>query len=362
MITPEAVKLQLLNMLPRYTDEFSTMVTDATAEVIAGDLIQCTKAAHGLVSGDVVSVASAEILVPISAESYDLVKKEITLTCSFDHDRTSGLVGKGVYNKAVLTGFDDPTYNDTFVIIEATDDTITFKVDAAPVGALGVMHEDRSLILGLSEATVVNDDTFTVPNVDTLIPIGGEFDDFSFATASRVVIAADPQRATNAFGQRANADPTLFIIFEQESASKDREGMSDAILALSPQNDMIVEYVPQITLLYMSSTKKDPLAGIVSQKIYAEIRPALRRSMFGHRFESVDASITFAAAEIANASVYYKTGGYVHSFVYQAPYKISLEQGTVDDAPNVSLRKVIMNSTMFDTEGALLSLEVDPEI
>lgn len=361
MITPEAVKTQLMNVLPQFTSVFSDMLTDITAVVSAGNIITCTKVGHGLSTGDVVSVSESQVAVPITGQAYDSVTKEATLTCDFEHDRTSGTSNKGEYNKAVLTGFDDTTYNNTFVITSATRTTVTFTADAAPIGALGIMTENRSLTLGFAEITKVNEDTFTIPLIDTLLPEGSIFSSISVATASRIIIAADGQRAVNAFGRRADIKASLFVIFGQESASKDRATISDAVLQANAQNDLRVDYIPTVTLMYMESSKKDPLASVIQEKVYSEIRQAIRRSMFGHRFDDPDSAIVFAAIEIANAPEFYNNNDYIHSFVYQIPYVVTLEQGNVN-RPNVSLREVIMNSKMFNTEGALLALEAEPEI
>lgn len=362
MITPETVKTQLLAVLPRNTTEFSTMLTGVVA-VTTASTIACTKVAHGLATNDVISVSDAEIDLQVSLASYDAITDKVTLTVSSEHDRTSGLVDKGEYNKAVLSGFADSTFNGTFAILSATETTVTFTAPnkLAPVGALGVMTENRSLILGLAVVTVVDEDNFTIPLGDNDLASGVPFSTFSMATASRILIAADMQRAIDAFKARADREPSLFIIFEQESASKDRETLSDAVIAVTAQNDMQITYLQGITLVYMSSTKKDPLAGIVQEKVYGEVRPAIRKSMFGHRFEFSDSPLVFAAIETANAPVYYNAGNYLHTFVYQIPYKIDLEQGEVE-RPNVSLRHILMDSTMFNAEGALLALELEPEI
>ena len=78
-------------------------------------------------------------------------------------------------------------------------------------------------------------------------------------------------------------------------------------------------------------------------------------------YDDPDIVVQFAGTEISNAPVIRNSGYYIHQFTYQLPYRISLEQGDILRR-NVSFRGLIVNSTMFDSEGALASLEVEPII
>jgi len=360
MITPNDVKQRLMEALPRYTQEFGDNVSGSA--VVASGVIKITSAGHGLATGAVIVGADVKIIVPVTGSSFDSGTGKVTLTTSFEHDRTSGLSNKGGYNKAVLQDFADSNYNGSdFTITSAERETITFDADADAVGALGNMIEPRSLLLGFLVVTKIDDNTFSVPLADTLIPEGVVFDTYDYSTAQRIFIAADATRAVTEYNKHRDPKPALFIVFGPEDASKDRNTVSDAVITATPQNPVKLTYLPQFTLMAMAVTKTEHLAATKQQQIYEEIRPALRKVMYAHTFESADTSMNFAAVEVSNQPNRWNTGYYVHNFLYSSPYAISFEQGDVV-RHNVSFRDIVVNSTMFDNEGALVSLEAEPEI
>lgn len=345
--------------IPQYTDEFSdTVVGVATVD---GSTISVISAAHGLEVDDVVVVSKADITIPIDSVIYDALLKRATLTCSFEHDRTSGAGDKGGGNVATLKGFADDNYNGDFTILSATKTTITISQDADVIGVLGTMTESRNLTLGFSVVTIVDVDTFTIPLEDTQIPNGTVFSGLNFVTEQRIVIAADDTRATNIFAQHRNTKPTLFIIFGPENASKDRDTVNDAITACTAQNPLNLVYIPEMTFLAIAGTSKQQTAEAQQQKIYSEVRPAIRKAMYGFVFEDDDAAITFAGVEVGNAPTFWNNDNYVHSFDYQVPYRITIKQG-YNDRRHVSFRDIIVDSKMFNNDGALASFEEEIEI
>lgn len=360
MITPEDVKYQLMSTLPRYTDEFGDRVV-GSAEV-SGGVIEVTAAGHGLSTGDTIVGSDISVRVPITDKSFDEDAGEITLTCGFEHDRTSGSADLGGYNVAVLEGFDDSTYNDSFSIISAARTTVVLAASAAPVDALGYMIEVRSLYFGFLTVTVIDANTFSIAVEDGL-PNGAVFESFDFVSEQRILIAADLTRAHTLFSQRRDSSekPFLFIVFGVETASKDRNVVNDAVLAANSQNPMDILYIPEVVLYEMVGTKQQHSAATKQQEIYASVRPALRQSMYGHVFDGGDTLINFAAHEVSNSPLFFNTSFYIHSFTYNIPYKIHIEQGDTSRR-NVSLRSIVVNTKMFDNEGALVSFETEPEI
>ena len=356
MITPNDVKLQLMATLPQYTDEFSTTVEGA-ASVVSG-VIKAVKAAHGLATNDVITVSNVKAIIPISLVSFDSVLSRATITTSFDHDRTSGSGDKGGGNIATLSGFVDSNYNGDFAIISATRDTFTISADADVVGDLGDLIEPRTLNLGFQTVTVLNVSTFTVPLDDTQIPEATVFDTYNYVTEQRILIAADATRATTMFGQRRGTEPTLFIIFGAENASKDRNIVNDAITTANAQNPLNIVYIPNVTLMEIACTKTQQSAATKQQEIYEEVIPAIRKAMYGFVFGDDNTAITFAGVELGNTPQFWNQDHYVHLFDYQIPYRITIEQGH-NNKNHVSFRDIIVNSTMFDNEGALVSLSAE---
>ena len=357
MITPEDIKYQLMATLPRYTTEFGESIS-ANAAVVSSGAIKVTVTNHGLNSGDVIVGSDIKVIIPITSVVYDSVTKKATITTAFDQDRTSGLGDNGGYNVASLQDFADDDYNGDFTIRSATNDTMVISANADVTGALGNMIEDRSPLLGYLTITKIDANTFTVPLADTAIPNAAVFNTFMYTSSQRIFIAADAVRAVTAYAQHRNQEPALFIVFGTETASKDRNTINDAVVTATAQNPLHITYIPEVTLITLASTKTEHLASIKQQEIYETIRPALRKAMYGHIFEDTDTVQVFAAVEISNAPDRWNTGYYVHNFVYSIPYRISIEQGDVVRR-NVSLRNIVVNSSMFDTEGALVVADME---
>ncbi len=334
----------------------------AGAATVDGSVISVVAVAHGLDSDDVIVVSEANIIVPIDSVSYDSVLSRATLTCAFEHDRTSGAGDKGGGNIATLQGFADANYEGDFTILDdATRTTLEISQDADVAGALGNMLEPRNLTLGFAVVTVVDVDTFTIPLVDTQIPDGTVFNTLNFVTDQRIEIAADEVTATNMFGQRRGTEPTLYIIFGQENASKDRDTVNDAITACTSQNPLNLVYIPTMSFLTIACTKTNDATLAQIQKIHGEIKDAIRKSMYGFVFESADTAINFAGVEVSNGEAFWNNSHYVHSFDYQVPYRITIKQGH-NNRRHVSFRDIVVNSKMFNNDGALVSLEAEPAI
>ncbi len=360
MITPNDIKLQLMQELPKYTDKFGTVFEGSA--VVLGGVIKVTSVGHKLTTGDIIFVTDAKVILPITLASFDSGTDRTTLTTGYEHDRTSGTIDIGGFNKAVLQNFDDPTYNGSdFTILSATRTTMVISADAAPTGALGEMVEPRDRLLGAVIVTVVDVDNFTVSLDGEAIPDGEIFEDFKYSSSQRILVAADEERAVSMYKQHRDADPILFVIFSGESASKDRNAINDAVAANTSQNPMHLTYIPEVTLLTFVRTPDELLASTEHQFTYETLRPSIMRAMYGHIFDNTDTLIQFAAHEIFNTPVFHNKGYYIHRFVYNVPYRVSILQGDVAKI-SVSFRDLIVNSKMFDTEGALLSLEVSPEI
>ncbi len=361
MITPESVKLQLMALLPRFTDEYSTTVV-GTDVVVDGDTVKITAVAHGLETGDVIVASDVKAIVPVASVVFDSDVKQATITTIFEHDRTSGEGDKGGGNVATLQDFTDDNYNENFDIIEATRTTFVISVDADVTGDHGNLIESRTLFLGFLKVTVIDVNTFSVELVDSQLPNGTEFKTFDFVTDLRIFIAADATRAVTKYAQPANAKPTLFIIFGAENASKDRNVVNDSIAAANAQNPLQITYIPEVTLKTIACTKNEQLAAVQQQKVYAEIKPAIRKAMYGYLFDgSNNESVIFAAVEQGNVPEFWNQDHYLHNFDYQIPYILTKDQG-YDNKRHVSFREVVVASKMFNNEGALVELTTDPEI
>jgi len=358
-MTPEDIKLQLMAVLPRYTTEYCDTVS-ASAVVDSG-AISIASPSHGLESGDLIVNSTSDISIPITGITYDSVSEQATIQTSFDHDRTSGTGDKGGGNVATLSGFTDSNYNGDFDIIEATRDTFTISASADVIGALGILEESRDIQLGFSEVTVVDDDNFTVPLEDTQIPDSTDFSDFVYTANQRICIAADDTRAVTMFGQRRDQEPTLYVIMGQEFASKDRNTVNDSVMAATAQNPVNLVYVASVSLLTIAQTNKQQSAETQQQKVYDEIVPAVRRAMYGFVFDIPDVNIVFAGIEADNAPVFYNQNTYLHVMNYQLPYRITIEQG-YNNRRHVSFRDIVLNSKMFNNDGASVDFEAEIEV
>ena len=356
MITPSLVKAQILQFLPVYTDLFADPVFGSA--VISGSLIAVNSTAHGLETGDVIPVSSAEVVNPITGVSF--ANGIATLATTFSHDRTDATDDFYETNIAALEGFADSNYNGDFEIQSLPSRTeINISRDADVVGDLGDLFETRFMFITSYEVTKVDDDNFTVVSPQSL-PDGTVFKTFKYVVDARVYIASSVKRALAMYTLAETDKAVMFIIFGAEAASKSRESLSDSISSASAQNPLRITYLPMINFLVFLNVSNDLSGAKALQSIYGEIGPALRRTMYAHGFSIDDVSIQFRAVEANNEQEFYDTAAYAHSFTYQLPYQITQRQGSFF-RENVSLEHILVNAKMFDTEGALIEIDVDLE-
>ena len=363
MITPNIIKSQLFQFLPVYTDLFSEVITAGQSNIISGDELTVTKTDHGLETGDVIVVAEAISRLTITGAS--LSDGLLTYTTSSNHDLSSVRRDGRLfdYNQATLTGIPLPGESGTFPVVDIPDQNkFTIEATASPSPATGILLEKRSLYVSPATVTKVDDDRFIIPNPDTALPDGFTINTIKYCSKSRIYVAATIERAKAMYTKVEGIDEAvLFIVMRPESASKDRHAYSDAIATVKAQNPIRLKYLPEVDFFVFLPTPDD-LSGAKAQNVaYVDIRTAIRKAMYAHIFltdETVDTQ--FAAVEASNSPEDYNTAVYVHSYSYQIPYEISFEQGDTFRT-NVSARNILINSKMFDNEGALVSVNIPLE-
>jgi len=359
MITPDDVRNQLLANLPRHTSMLASIEEGDAIATATSVLIN--RPGHKMASGTIITVADVQVRIPVTSQVFDSVLKRTTITLEFDHDRTSGDTA-GEFNAATFDGFGDLSFNADFDIISAERDTLVIYTPLEMVaGDLGYLVERRGLEEGLAVVVRVDDDFFQIELQDTAIPVDAVFEVFKFTACQCIKVASDLKKAADDFAKHANMPNTLYIVFGQEVASKDRHTANDSIISANSQNPIMVTYIRKFSIYYMTKVKDDQLCACASQRMYETLQPALRKSLFGYEFSYPGAQIVFAAIEESNVSVPWNSGFYVHEFQYNVPYRIDLNQGyTARDS--VSLRNITVDAKMFDTDGALVSLNAEIEI
>lgn len=359
MITPSLVKAQVLQFLPVYTDLFADAINGSAAYSLAGNLITINSVGHGLETGDVIPVHQADVINPITGVSF--ASGIATLTTTFNHDRTN--TTKDAYyktNKAELEGFADSNYNGEFdVQLLPSRTQINITEDADVIGALGDLVEAQFTLITSYSVTKVDDDNFTVVS-PRVYPDGTAFKNFKYIKSARVHLAANASRALSAYTKIDSDKAVIFILFGPETVSKDRNSLSDAITSATSQNPVRLTYLPEVSFLVFLNTSDDLTGAKAMQTIYEEVKPALRRTMFAHGFNKEDVDIQFRAVESDNLQEFYDTAAYVHRFSYQIPYQITQGQGFVF-RPNVAFDDILVNATMFDTDGALIQATISLE-
>ena len=267
-------------------------------------------------------------------------------------------------NTATLIGFADSNFNGDFPIIDIpAENQFVIVASAAPSGGIGRVLENRNLFISPAVVTKDGDDSFSIPDVDTGLPPNLVFETLTFVKSARIYVAATVERAKAMYTRVDAEEDVLFIVMQSEVASKNRQTESDAILTAKAQNPIRLKYLPEVTFFVFIKTPDDLSGAAAQEAAFREIRTAIRKAMYAHIFlEENDDSIDtqFAAIESANSPEEYDTAVYVHSYTYQIPYEISFEQGDTFRT-NVSLRSILINSTMFDTEGALVSANIAVE-
>jgi len=310
--------LHLIQELPKYTDKFSEKFTVDSAS-ISGATVTIGKTAHGLITGNIISVVGGAFLNPIS--DIDDSGEGVLMTTANSHDLTGQEAGVyEVYLSSVTDSSVDGLYT-----LEGTIDRLQFLVPTFPDTGLTdvILSEFREVgIDGLYSVTVINADTFTYELSDDPEVTMDITTDTEIKHSFRISGASTIQRCVSAYEQQTAGKLWGFVVLGENAVSKSRAAQSDIDTEQGGLNYWDAQYLSPFVLYVFS-----PVAGTTAlseRDDMEDLRPHLFRSLLGARFDSgfkySEGTSTIPVSDGVNL---YQEKFYVHEFSFQQMSSIS---------------------------------------
>lgn len=270
---------QIRAVLPTYTDLFGDIVTINSISAFGGTATITTSSAHGLSTGQAVTIVGVETRTPISAFVQDGLN--FTFTTSADHDLTFDWPE---HNKIELGGFTDSSWNASFTLT-SSDNRRNFKVQSANTAPVlngnEYLLEDNRVdgLNGVYSITVTGMTTFTV-NGDfldgTYTPINGKV--FS---APRVASVINIDRALDEYTKQNLNDFWIFVEPLNVDVSKDRNTFSDATVTIAGGNDIRTRMIDGFTVYIVAPTTDQIAAETALDICRHDLLLPMMRTLYG---------------------------------------------------------------------------------
>tara|TARA_R110000850_G_scaffold115092_2_gene230093 strand:- start:291 stop:1337 length:1047 start_codon:yes stop_codon:yes gene_type:complete len=275
---------QIRAVLPNYTDLFGDAIGITSITASGNIATVTTTTAHGLSSGNAVTVAGVETRTPISSASQDGIN--FVFETGLDHDLT---LGWPEHENIELGGFTDANWNTAFAL-KAVDNRRTFKVmsaNTAPTlnGGEYLLEKDRvDGVNGAYSTTVTGANTFTVSgefNDGTYTPVNG-----SVNLNPRVAVVIDIDRALEEYTKQGVDDYWLFVEPMDAEVSKDRDTYSDATATIANGQDMRTRIIDGF-VCYVVAPVTNQIAGEASLDVCRhDLLLPMMRTLYGTKFDT----------------------------------------------------------------------------
>lgn len=276
------VVAQLQLILPKYTNYFS--VTQSISSIVAsgGTATIVTSSAHGLQSGQAVTLAEVEILTAIDSP----VTQDgliFTFKTTVNHDLTYGWQP---HDTVTLSGFTDSNWNGSFNLMDVPNRK-TFKVQSTntipTLNGNEKLHEIRNDgVNGRYEITVVDTTTFT---------ISGSFIDGTYTggyvrTGVRISGSVTIERALEQYTKQNITDMWCYVVMNDNEISKDRNTFSDATATRGVGDDVRIRLIDGFTVIFIKNTSKDIQGRQAMDIVRHDLLLPLMKTLFGTRFDT----------------------------------------------------------------------------
>jgi hypothetical protein len=220
---------RLKEILPKYTDDFSTILNVSTL-TRSGTTITCTSAtAHGLSNNDYVTIRGAK--KPIALSSITFLNGIATATASTDHE----LSDPSLYSPANLPLYVEIAgasgYNGVKELVSVpTNLTFTFKVSGSPSTVAGgfLLAEDEDGYNGYKQITLINSTSFSYQTTGTMqSPAQGTI---QVSCLTRIDHAPTPARIQQYYSTNSSnvSQVWAYVVLSQNQSFKDDTIVGDS--------------------------------------------------------------------------------------------------------------------------------------
>jgi hypothetical protein len=343
---------KLKEIVGLYTDDFSD-VSSLTSLTRSGSTITAVKTAHGLTTGDYLTIRGAK--EPIALTSISRVDNIGTVVSAIDHK----LSDPSLYSPAQrplyveLAGNDPSDYNGVFELLTVPDDTsFTFKITTTPTTpattAGYLLLEDQDGYNGYKQITVIDVNSFSYPTTNTNLgsPAQGTL---QISNSTRIAYSATPDRILDFYSENAEGilKNWLFVVMGDQIVYKDGTVASD--LSTAQEKNQSYWYTVQQNLeIYIVIPSKGSILGGAESDLARSYETALLRSIVNYAFPSPLTEEDYQPITyVGNETDDYIKAYYVHRFDF-------LAKGFVQTPDTISFNKGVplqlINGTITDKQ------------
>ncbi len=333
---------QLITYLPLKTDLFSNIIAVSSFAYAASTVTVTTATAHGLITGNIVTVKGAlEQNQITSLTSSDGVATAVTTN---NHDLTTG------YQETVnISGADQAEYNGDKTLVSVIDEkTFTFSIEGTPVSpATGTIYLNEDLAFGYNgtfSVTVINTTTFTYAVIRDL---GIENGSPNLSTSPRIFSGNNIDRIITAYTKQSPSDYVLFINLGLTRSSRDRQTDTDASYEYT-WGDYRQHLIQEINLYVFAPTTETVNAGVV-RDTFEDLRFDFIGTLCGAKLDSGSSDTDRRALTYLEDDLELYNGAFlIHRYSFEVVYDITTSDVFVPNESVVIKELGINYSNEFD--------------
>lgn len=310
---------QLVIEIPKHTSLFSSSVAISSLTFAGSTVTAITGAAHGLTTGDYVTIEGA------------LFKNEITsltstddiayATTSVPHDLTEEW-----QDTATISGADQSEYNGDKTLLSAnTRSTFTYEISGSPASpATGTIYLEENRIdtfNGRYEITVIDPTAFTYETNKDLSTVAGGTP--VVYTSARIAPVVDIQAAIDAYTEQNIDKYWAFVVIGEATISRDRAIDNDAAMLITRAESVKMLEIENMSI-YVFIPTVDEIAGAHARDAIDDIYPAFLKCIGGYKPPTYLAQTRFSGITPESHAMFaYNKAFYIHEFRWQCVRNIS---------------------------------------
>lgn len=346
----EHVIAQMQLILPKKTDLFSTKISTALS-YSAGTVTGVTATAHGLTTGDYVTISGTLTKTVISSLTF--AGGVATAVTSSDHDLT-----QGYQSTVTIEGANQTEYNGTFALLTVPNRrTFTFSVSGSPVtpatGTPVLLEDKLASYNGRHQITVVNSTTYTYITTNVLSATAGGSPVTN--TEVRVSGAITVERALEAYTEQPDGNYWAFVVLGDTDISRDRSILSDVNIHLTGKEKKRIREIENVMVAVVIPSTNS-IAGREERDKVDDVKVALYKTLFGFKVPSSFSEERQAIlVPIGDRFFGYEKAYYAHIFDFQTVQDIVWEDG-VEPADNAAFRDMQIN---FENDFSEVIMQTD---
>lgn len=310
---------QLAILLPKFTDKVTDALTITSISVSSNVATVTTSSAHGIATGDAVTLANVEAKTPITARSQSGLN--FTFTTSPANDLTFGWPD---HANITLSGFTNANWNGSFAL-KAVPNRFNFTVQSAeaiPVlNGNEVLHEIRSDgINGQFSATKVSATIFTITGTF----IDGVYTGGTVNKDVRVTGSVTIERALEQYTVQKFTDLWMYVVMNDAELSKDRHSFSDATATKATGDDMRIRLLDGFTVTIVINTSDDIMATDAIDICRHDLLLPILKSVFGARFDTgLSSDPDFRAVLTGHGIAEYNKAILAYTYEFEVPMDLT---------------------------------------